>query len=265
MPSPDWIVERREDAWVVCSRLVLGLQGVGHAFSTRGDGTANGSFDVGPARAATELQRSRRRALCRAAGLGDREPTVVEQLHGSRVLVARDAAAGGDALVATRADDPRAIVAIRSADCAPIVVVAQDGSALAAIHAGWRGAAAGVVSGAIGWLEQSGIPPSRLVAAVGPAIGPCCYEVGLEVARAVTDRSGVTPDRFVRRNPSGRLFLDLPGTIAHQLVQIGVPPSAVTVAPWCTACHSDLFFSHRRDGAPTGRMMAVVGWRIGVP
>jgi len=263
--KPGWSVERRPGAWVVCARLITDVRGVGHAFSTRRDGTTGADFDVGPADDASELHRHRRRALCRAAGLGDREPAVLEQEHGARVVAAQNAPARGDALVATAADEPRPVVSVRSADCAPLVVIAADGSAVAAIHAGWRGTAAGVVQSTLAALERGGVGPPRVVAAIGPTIGPCCYEVGPEVAQAVAERTAVPTDRLLSRTRAGGISLDLPGALALQLVAAGVPMACVTVAPWCTACHPDLFFSHRRDGSKTGRMMAVVGWTAGVP
>src|SRR5213075_2214322 len=121
----------------------------------------------------------------------------------------------------------------------------RNGGAMAAVHAGWRGTAAGIATAAVRGFEHAGIPPERLVAAIGPAIGPCCYEVGAEVARAL----GTSAARTV----------DLPALNRAQLAGAGIAEAAVHTAPWCTRCRSDLFFSARGEGSSTGRMLSVVG------
>jgi YfiH family protein len=250
----DWYVESRPDVRILRARILDRVRPVAHAFSTR--------FDVGPARGATPEALARRRTLCEAAGL-EGELLILEQEHGARALEARSGA--GDALFALRAGAGDPILSVRTADCVPLLLAEEEGSAIAAIHAGWRGAAAGIVRATIDELAGRGLAPSRLVAAIGPAIGPCCYEVGPEVLHAVAERTGGTEERIRRRTTSGRPALDLSLAVSLQLVALGLAEARVSRAPWCTACRADLFFSYRREGEAAGRMMAVIGWRSAVP
>lgn len=194
--------------------------------------------------------------MASAAGLGAADPVRLRQVHGARVVRADRAAEGEEADGAfwVEGDGPRVPV-VRTADCVPALLAERDGRAVAAVHAGWRGVAAGVVGSAIRELAGAGIDPSRLIAALGPAIGPCCYEVGEEVAQAVEAASGTatTPAR------AGRPRLDLRLAVRRQLEERGVPSGSISIAPWCTRCREDLFYSFRRDGHAAGRMLALVG------
>jgi YfiH family protein len=130
---------------------------------------------------------------------------------------------------------------------------------VAAVHAGWRGAAAAIAAAAVAWLDSRGVPPAGLIAAIGPAIGRCCYEVGRDVAIAVANATGVAEEELARSSGE-RVHLDLRRAAALQLRRAGVPEFAIHTAPWCTACRPDLFFSYRAEGGSTGRMMACIGW-----
>jgi YfiH family protein len=179
-----------------------------------------------------------------------------KQVHGARaVAVGRaragagfsdpeQAIAGADVLVVRRT---RVAVAVLVADCVPIVLGGAEGPVVA-IHAGWRGLAAGVLDRALA------VTGPGAAAAIGPAIGPCHYEVGPDVVVAV-DRGTGGRARAVR---GGRPRLDLPGTVALVLREAGVGP--IDLAEECTACEPGRFFSHRRDGR-TGRQ-AVVAMRL---
>jgi len=195
--------------------------------------------------------------------LPGRRPVMLEQVHGDRVVGGRQAAEAAplraDAVVCIRDEAPGLVAAVRTADCVPVLLVSTRGGAVAAVHAGWRGAAASIATRALEWLDARGVRPESLVAAIGPAIGPCCYEVGPEVALAVAQATGVTETEPARPG-GGRVNLDLPRAVALQLRRGGVPESAIHIAPWCTACRPELFFSYRADGGATGRMMACIGW-----
>jgi len=145
-----------------------------------------------------------------------------------------------DALVTTSPDVP---IAVLSADCVPLALVDSATGAIAVVHAGWRGVAAGMVQAAIGEFPD----PDRVEAVVGPAIGPDHYEVGDDVASAVGAGS---EGGAITHRAGSRLLLDLPGTVARSLRNLGV--SHVAEARECTACQPERFFSHRRDGS-TGR------------
>lgn len=171
----------------------------------------------------------------------------LRQVHSGRVLDARPGLCGeGDALRVERAG-LAAVVA--TADCVPIVVVSER--AVAAIHAGWRGLVAGVVGAALERLD----PDAEAVAWIGPAIGPCCYEVGEDVASAVVAASA---SGVCRPGARGRPHLDLAGAAALQLRAAGIGRIQRIAA--CTRCRPEWLWSHRGDGPGAGRNLAVV-WR----
>ena len=128
-------------------------------------------------------------------------------------------------------------------------------------HAGWRGAAAGVPGAAVAALARAfGARPADLVAAVGPSIGPCCYEVGDEVREAMRGGAldGLDVEAWFTTGVRGRPFLDLWRATADQLEAAGVPRGRIHVSRLCTVTHSEAFYSYRSDGAGTGRMAAIV-------
>lgn len=225
------------------------IPGIAHAFSTR-IGLGGSDFDLGPAGEVTADVAARRDAFLTAAGLAGARPPVLRQAHGS-VLVEDGLPAEGDGGIAIFENGPPHAPAVRSADCVTILMADRDGTAVASVHAGWRGTASGIAGLAVRRLAAGGIPPERLVAALGPAVGACCYEVGAEVASAFPG--------FTRPAGSGRSTLDLHAANASQLVAAGMLPRAIHRAPWCTRCRNDLFFSVRAEGAGAGRLMAVIG------
>ncbi|MDX1389920.1 MAG: polyphenol oxidase family protein, partial [Acidobacteriota bacterium] len=192
-------------------------------------------------------------------------PFVLDQVHGADVVPASSSPGHERADGAWWSDrrDPGAVPAVRTADCVGFILADRRGGAGAAVHAGWRGIAAGIPDRAVESLTAQGTPPAELVAALGPAIGPCCYEVGDEVTAAI---ASVTPGGAApgRAGAKGRFFLDLHAAVARRLERAGVPADRIHPAPWCTRCRADWFFSYRRDGASAGRLMTVVGARRAV-
>jgi YfiH family protein len=167
--------------------------------------------------------------------------------HGARVLpVNRPGLQGpADALFTARED---LILWLTVADCYPVFLAAGRVRALG--HCGWRGTAAGLVETLIETLAAvTGIPSTEHRAWIGPGIGPCCFEVGPEVAAQF-------PASAVRRTQDA-LRLDLRADIVRRCGESGLPSSAVLASPACTSCRSDRFYSHRRDGVPSGRMAAL--------
>jgi polyphenol oxidase len=234
----------------------LGSRGVLAAFTERTGGvsdaphdTLNLGFHAGDR--ADRVVENRRRVI---AGLDVPPFAVARQLHGcgvARVGTMRagagfadpDGVAGADILVATRPGIP---VAVLVADCLPIVLSDRRGTVIA-VHAGWRGLAAGILDRALALTAGH-----EVAAAIGPAIGPCHYEVGREVVEAVDRGTGGMA------RTSGSRFLDLAATAAASLRRGGVRD--LEVAGKCTACLETRFFSHRRDGV-TGRQ-ALVAMRL---
>jgi hypothetical protein len=183
-----------------------------------------------------------------AAQVHGREVALVTRAHRGEIVP------GADGLIST---DPAVVVAIHCADCVPILLVDARRRVVAGVHTGWRGTAAGMAAAAVAaMVANCGTDPRDLVVAIGPSIGPCCYEVDAPVV----ERLGGWPWYRAVLAPSGRpgrWMLDLWEANHRQLVDAGVPAPSIATAGLCTAHHPALFFSHRRDG-PTGRMAAMI-------
>jgi YfiH family protein len=224
------------------------------AFTERGGGVSKDAFrslNLGlrcgddPGNALTNRER-----LCRALEMPPF--SLARQVHGARVVVADEGKGGAgfedpstalgdaDAIVTSTRGHP---VAVLVADCVPVALAHPPTGRLAVAHAGWRGVAAGVLPAALGHFEK----PSEVLAAVGPAVGPDHYEVGEEVAGAV---SGASEQGAITTRKASRIHLNLPATVTRILRELGVRD--IEWDEVCTACQPDRFFSHRRDGI-TGR------------
>jgi polyphenol oxidase len=147
---------------------------------------------------------------------------------------------------------------VTTADCLPVLLAARDGTAVAALHAGWRGLAAGILDrGVEAVCAKAGCAPSSVWAAVGPAIGACCFEIGPEVVDAFL--AAGFPARCFHTGASGRPHGDLQGLAAWTLGRAGIP--GVQVVGGCTHCEPGRFYSYRRDGWPNGLHLSVIGIR----
>lgn len=185
----------------------------------------------------------------------------MRQVHGIDVTVADCTPAGPDAwpegdLLVTERDD--AALAVRTADCVPILLVDPQRRVVAAVHAGWRGTALGAALHIVSLLEDHyGVAPEHLVAAIGPSIGPERYEVGPDVPKGFARRFDASlVQRWCPASDDTHFRLDLWRANLDQLVLAGVPASQVHVAGLCTATHHRVFHSYRVDGARAGRMVA---------
>ncbi len=156
-----------------------------------------------------------------------------------------------DALVAARAG---LVVGVRTADCVPLLLVSARDGWSAAVHAGWRGTIAGIATEAVCAARRAGVDAQRLLAALGPSIGPCCYEVSPEIGEHF-DRAGLPVVRG-----RARPHLDLREANRVQLERSGVPPAAIQQVGPCTRCASDRYHSYRADPAAAGRQVSWVGW-----
>ncbi|MDO9022079.1 MAG: peptidoglycan editing factor PgeF [Deltaproteobacteria bacterium] len=231
--------------------------GIRHGFSTRLGGVSAGPYaamnlarNVGddPAAVAENHRRF-------AAAVGYEPARLFEssQVHGARVLRTEGAAA--DATRAEEADalvtsTPGDAVAVRVADCVPVLLAAPGRGVVAAVHAGWRGVTQRVIAAAV---EAMGVRGDELIAAVGPCIGPCCFEVGDEVAAEI---AGASSEAVVARPGEGRPRVDLRAAVAAQLVGVGA--RAVEHVGGCTRCEGGRYHSYRRDGKASGRMLAAI-------
>ena len=177
--------------------------------------------------------------------LPQRNMARLKQIHSAVVWVAEQpgCAGEGDALVTAKTGVP---VSIRTADCYPILLADERNRAVAAVHAGWRGTAARIVDKTIERMHaQFGTEARDLWVAIGPGIGSCCYEVGVEVAR----QFGL--------EAAGRI--DLAEMNHRQLVQAGVTESHIEILGGCTKCDARRFHSFRRDQERAGRMISFIG------
>jgi YfiH family protein len=193
---------------------------------------------------------------------------LIRQVHGASVAVARTGDPSpwetpeADAVVT---DDPGVAIAVRVADCAPILLADRKQAVVGAAHAGWRGAVKSVASEAVCAMEREfGSLPSDLVAAIGPCLGPCCGEVGEEVIAAFRDAGHSEPalGRWFSPGPRGRPMLDLWTANVDQLIAAGVPPDSIHVSGLCTKTHAGIMHSYRVSGAAAGRMVGTIRARL---
>ncbi len=189
-----------------------------------------------------------------AAALGAFEILSTKQVHGADVALAAEAAsARADAIVA-RARDGAVAIGVRVADCVPVLVADEASGDVAVIHAGWRGVVAGVIPAALARLGGR-----SLVAAIGPCIGACCFEVGMDVAASIARAS---PGASVISHPHGdKANADLRAAVRAQLRLRAGSDERIEDVPGCTKHEFGRFHSFRRDGANSGRMLAALRTR----
>lgn len=246
---------------------------VPHAFSTRIGGVSSPPFDTLNFGNPSDLPTDRRDpasnmhanfALVRTAlHCADRAIVEVHQIHSGLVHTVRAGNPAHPTPTDTKADaivtdDPTRLLAVRVADCTPILLAAADGRIVAAVHAGWRGVIARVLPAAVSAMRDLGAVDIH--AAIGPCIGPRNFQVGPEVAREFRDAFGADSPH-VRADPAapGKSLVDLQSALREQLAAADI--LHVDVLPLCTVERADLFFSHRRDQGLTGRMIGLIGPR----
>ena len=235
--------------------------GLVHGFLGRAHGLPSGPYTLDDVRDALER-----------AGEEPRQGVAARQVHGTTVIgpedlpPARDDVTGlhldelpdADALVTASAD---VVLTIRTADCVPILLVAPRARAVAAVHAGWRGTLDGVIEAALAaLLARYDARVDEILAAIGPAIGGCCYAFGAEHRASFTARFGDAAERAWRDGDGGQSHLDLRTICRLALERAGVPPPAITDVGPCTADHPSELHSYRRDGAHAGRQLSYIGW-----
>lgn len=181
----------------------------------------------------------------------------LKQIHSGIVVDVDDTSAAGEAVAGDAAMTSLGgvMLAVQTADCVPILIADDAGSAIAAIHAGWRGTAARIAQSAVARLIQKfNVEPESLRAAIGPHIGACCYEVGNDVIDAIAE-----PAFFEGRKEWPNPHLNLASANRSQLVEAGIAEAQIETSSLCTKCREDLFHSYRRDGKRMGHMLSVIG------
>jgi YfiH family protein len=254
--------------------------GFRHAFSTRAGGVSEPPFDsldFAILRDAARLHENQRR-LAEAVGFDPARLFQTRQVHGRAVVVA-----GGDPreVIDREADvliaEPGSgdAVAVRVADCVPVLIADPLTGRVAAVHAGWRGVVADAVGAGVRKLVRERSADRRassssrdggdFVAAIGPCIGPCCFEVGADVGRAI--ERATTADTIARRDEArDKVFVDLRTAVRAQLRELGLSDNAIDDVPdrtraGCTRCDAARFYSYRRDRDASGRLLAVIAAR----
>lgn len=233
-----------------------------------------GGFSIGPysglnmglhVQDDVEVVRRNRKAWAEAFDINPDSVVAAEQVHGTEVhLVTRadwgkgywtteDAISGCDGLISR---EPGTCLISFYADCVPLFFYHPPTGAVGVAHAGWKGTLGEIgKKTATAFKEYFGADPADLIVGVGPSIGPCCYEVGEELADAFIDAFGPA---VVRRTVSGRPHLDLWLANTVSLEQAGVKRQNIARADFCTACHPGLLYSHRVAQGHTGRMAAFI-------
>jgi len=258
-----------------------------HGFSTRAGGISplnqdkvlNLGFTEWDAR---ENVLENRQRFQSALGAGDFSMVPLKQFHSDLVRLleaAPEQPEHGDAAVTNQ---PGLLLAVQTADCVPVLLVDAKKRAVAAIHAGWRGTLSRTATKTVGHMRlHFGSEPQDILAAIGPAIGGCCYEVGTEIAAEFLSQFADAPDFFdefrtgdepnpiqwLNQMPPGHqpppknVLLDLHKANAAQLREAGLKEKNIFVSNLCTACRPDLLFSYRKQGTQSGRQMAAIAIR----
>ena len=283
-PTTSWTTRTSHNLKLLQIPALLKLPWLIHAFSTTPGGISplenekvlNLGFTDWDTR--ENVQENRRR-FQKAAEAEPFPLITLKQFH-SDVIHLFDATPGepckADASITNR---PGLALAIQTADCVPILLVDPKKRAIAAIHAGWRGTLARIAAKTIGKMQMHfATNPRDLLAAIGPSIGPCCYEVGTEVATQFLSQFADAPSYFdefrtgdepnpiqwLNMMPPGHqppprgVLLDLRKANRSQLLSAGLRPQNVHTIDLCTACHPNLLFSYRKQGPRSGRLMSLI-------
>lgn len=259
-----------------------------HGFSTRHGGVSDvygkGSLNLGTTEHDTRenVQRNRQR-FAKAIGARGWPLVQLKQIHSGivhRIDAPVQEPVPGDGLIS---NVPGVLLAIKTADCIPVLVVDTQRRAVGAFHAGWRGTAARIVEKGIGELRRHyGSEASGIRAAIGPGVHKCCYTVGQELVHAFESQFAYAPELFHEEydfeslhnkypmlflnqrapghgEPATKIQLDLIEANRRQLLDAGVAAENITLLDHCTSCETKRFFSHRAELGKTGRMMAAIG------
>ncbi len=234
------------------------LDGVKHGFTLRSGGFSKGEFDslnVGLRRGDNPFDVFKNIELCAdCLKLSKENLTLTNQTHTSNVVflakedigkgLIREWGKGVDGIVTDFENVP---LLCYSADCVPVLLWDKKRKMIGAVHSGWRGTSENIVKNAVELMESNGSSCADIAAFIGPAIERCCYEVSCDVAEHFMMYDGCFDEK-----QDGKYMLDLKRIVKLQLENAGVSEDNIDVAPYCTACDNDKFFSHRRQGGKSG-------------
>lgn len=264
-------LHRKGDAVYLTSPL-LDEAGAKHFFATRKGGVSKGVFGgwnfasgVGKTTDTEENVLENYRRAAELFGLSLSDICRSYQAHTSKCITVDDTHRGVgttkpkfdfgvDGLVSKTKD---LLLSVRTADCVPILLFDPKKQVCAAIHAGWRGTVGNIVAAGVQEMTSRGCEPGEILAAIGPCIGACCYQVGGEVYQAFS-RLGDFSSCFTPDAEAGKYLLDLTSANRLLLLRTGLTEDHIDEARVCTQCHGEYFFSHRRMGAERGTMSAFI-------
>ena len=285
--SKGWTERKAGELQILQADALTKIPWLVHGFSTRPGGASDllgeKVLNLGFAEwDAKENVLENRRRFQSALGADDFTLIALKQIHSDVVHLFENSPVEpcrGDASATNR---PGLLLTVQTADCVPILLADLKKRAVAAVHAGWRGTLQRIVAKAIGKMQmQFGSRPADLLAAIGPSIGGCCYEVGTEIASEFRSqfsnasdwfdelRTGDEPNplQWLNMAPPGHqpppknVLLDLRKANRAQLLDAGLLAQNIAVSDLCTACRRDLLFSYRKEAGTTGRLMSVIGIR----
>jgi YfiH family protein len=240
---------------------VIPSEGFTHGFPERTGGVSTGlraSLNLGVRWGDDpELVETNRRLLAEHAGYDPATLCAMRHVHGTDVWTVGQPPTTGATFDGLVTDRVGPVLAAFAADCIPLVFAEPSARVCGAAHAGWRGTVAGIATNVIGRMVELGAQPERIRVALGPSIGPCCFEVGPEVVAAFREAFGEVPGLVVRGPDKNHI--DLRVATRTALERAGVGPDHIDDRPPCTRCNPDRFFSYRRDGQAGGIHMAFIG------
>lgn len=245
---------------------------VRHGFASRWGGVSTGalaslnlSFSRGDD---PEAVRENYHRLCAALGTEESRLVLTHQVHSDdvRVATAADILPDLTAPIPYETDglitnEPGLCLTIYYADCIPVLLCDPVKRAIGAVHSGWRGTAQDIVPKAIAKMQKLyGCDPKDILAAIGPGIGPCCFETHDDVPTALQAALGPDVTPYTRPLPDapGKYAVDLKGILTCRLQQSGLTPSHIDTLPLCTGCHPELYWSHRKLGGQRGNHGAMI-------
>lgn len=238
-----------------------------HGFTTRHEGVSRppfNSLNLGTNTPdAPHSVEGNRSILARAFGASVEKLVTVKQVHGVDLLAIDSPNPDYSHFFKLECDgivtnQPGVMIGITVADCVPVLFLDPKNKVVAALHAGWKGTAGRICRKGIDAMrEMFGCKPSDILAAIGPAIGPCCYEVDAPVMEEFK-RNGLGFDAFAVERGEGKWGLDLSLANKVQLLEAGLSEKNIETADTCVSCEKNLYFSYRRDKGETGRQMGFI-------
>lgn len=244
--------------------------GVAHGFSTRLGGVSEGmwsSFNLGVSRGDDpDHVRENYRRFLRAIGAKGSAMATCNQVHGAvvRNVTSADVKTDPYGKASCEADGlmtaiPGVTLAVFTADCIPVLLYDPVQRVIAALHAGWRGTAAGIATVAVGQMVSTyGSDPADILAAVGPGIGPDCFETHEDVPNAMTSAMAMNVLPYIQLKENGKFAVDLKKINARRLELAGLAAEHIAISGDCTCCLADKYWSHRRQGTQRGSMASMI-------